>query len=35
MEVVFGIMVGVIAGFLISEVIHGLEDGEEDRRRRS
>ena len=31
MEVVFGIMIGVIAGFVISEVIHGLDDGRKER----
>lgn len=31
MEVVFGIMVGIIAGFIISEAIHGLEDGRKGR----
>lgn len=27
MEVVFGIMIGVIVGFLISEALHGWADG--------
>jgi hypothetical protein len=31
MEVVFGIMIGVIAGFVISEVLYGLDDGRKER----
>lgn len=31
MEVIFGIMVGVIAGFIISEAIHGIDDGRKER----
>ena len=27
MEIVFGIMLGIVAGFLISEAIRGLENG--------
>ena len=30
MEVVFGIMVGIIVGFVISEAIHGLDDGRKE-----
>lgn len=31
MEVIFGTMVGVIAGFIISEAIHGIDDGRKER----
>ena len=27
MEIVFGIMLGIVAGFLISEALHGWVDG--------
>lgn len=27
MEIVFGIMLGIVVGFLISEAVRGLEDG--------
>lgn len=31
----FGVMMGIVVGFIISEALHGLADGEEDRRKRS
>ena len=35
MMFIFGVMLGIVVGFIISEALHGWADGEEDRRKRS